>query len=90
MYLIGIGSLLIIVSGILFSGEIYSGYWMSKIDKEKFLVLWKKEKSIRTEQEQKYIDATWSIYYLRKIRNTSFLIGTPLILIDIMIYIITK
>ena len=90
MYLGQIGLIAIAISILFFCAQVLSVDFINKKNREKFKVLFAKEKYSRTKEEQEFIDMTWHKYYMTKVRNISFLIGIPLVVGSLLFNYITK
>lgn len=79
-----IGIILIFISFILFFSLFYNNDYMCKNEEQKYRLITDKIKSIRTIDEQDFIDKTWHIYWSQKISKHSFVIGSLFLLTSIL------
>lgn len=80
-----IGIILILVSCILFLSLFYNNDYMSRDEIEKYKLITDQNKSQRTIEDQAFIDKTWHKYWSMKISKHSFIVGTLLLMIAVLL-----
>ncbi len=78
------------LSSLMFVTQILNVDFISKTRRKKYFLISNKSKETRSEMEQKFIDKTWFVYYMTKVRNISFKIGIVLFTMAIILEYITK
>ena len=80
-----IGILFIGFSIFLYVVRFVGGDAISIEDREKYFKLSKKNKNIRSEEEERFVQTKWHRYYLTKVINSSFQLGIVLTAVGFLI-----
>jgi|GEM_PF-3166534 len=83
--LISIALTSLIISLIMFVTQILNSDFISQVKIDEYFLISNKTKLSRSEEEQKFIDKTWHLYYMQKLRNLSFKVGMIVLPITILL-----
>jgi len=69
----------------MFVTQILNSDFISQVKIDEYFLISNKTKLSRSEEEQKFIDKTWHLYYMQKLRNLSFKVGMIVLPITILL-----
>lgn len=81
-----LGLIMLFISLAFFIVQALNSSYMKEEQLNKYNKTSKIQKENRTNEEQNYVEQTWKLYYIQKIKNISFIIGIvlmPLLLFKI-------
>ena len=81
---IGVGVFLFVVQ------TLYAGCHLNRTQFKDYENIFQKPLAMRTEDEKRLMKENWARYYFTKVRNSSFMIGLPLLGLTLLFNYITK